>query len=182
MAPLTKMSNDTSNPLLTALALAAGVFLCLVATESAGASNDCYLVRLGPSPLRFEPRPKVLAAGAGSPLLSTAKFGPAKNSRNPLANELSGTRDALLPDAQWLFSTMMAEAPKPGLVVDTAASLPAIESLANDPPTLAPQVWVDYFKHGNTNANGNASVMMPVPFTPPIATPGVQSRAIYQSP
>ena len=169
--------------------MSSGLILALAAGWPAGIWAADYLPGVGPAPMRQE----TAASPAARPqwkLLSLRDLvnPPATAATNAVAR--NDTNAAALPGASLTPATnvtLISTAPTDSVDTnfDNVLFPPDLFSPAPaDSPLISPRTLTAFLKpdSGGTNT-GTAGVVVPVEvgFTPPVAAPPAQSRAIYQS-
>lgn len=133
------------------------VALCVTAT-AATTARPGYLVAGCPSPLRFrEPGEPHKAA-----LPPLPKDEPAANFPIPTNTMSQGATET---------------------VVSSTPEQPAVGGAAAEagPPSVTPQMLIDYFRSGSSDTNRSATAVVPFGFVPPVGGPAPSSSATYIS-
>lgn len=154
-----------------------------------------YLAKVGPVPLRFQPRPTKIAIlpplpeDSPAPAANPSTPTPASDS-NPIPDPKPGapTESAPVepPPPTAPLSDLLEEKNTDSLLprVETPAMIPDEKPhSANDLLVITPQMLIDYFKPagGSTTNTTGVSVLGPVNFMPPAPSTPPSSRAVYKT-
>jgi hypothetical protein len=120
-------------------------------------------------------RPGYLAAGYPAPLRFSEPGGPAKAALPPLPKDE--------PEASFPIPTnAMTRCDADNIVSSNPEQPAAIMTPADaEPPSVTPQMLVDYFRSGATGTNHNVTAVVPFGFVPPAGGPTPSSTATYIS-
>jgi hypothetical protein len=120
-------------------------------------------------------RPGYLAAGYPSTLHFSEPGEPHKAALPPLPKDE--------PEADFPIPTNAMTRCASGTIVSSGPEQPAGVGLPTDavPPSVTPQILIDYFRGGNSGTNRNSTAVVPFGFVPPAGEPAPSSSATYIS-
>ena len=169
-------------PWLETLCLALGLWVG-TAPATAGGRNPClstaYLHAVGPSELRFQPKPSPVHLALPA-LISTTPAKTTAASTNSTAGAPSGSAAAHQPPPPTIVTSGPEPPPQPGAPAPLPAGL-AAEPAAPGVPVLDQQVLLEYLAPAGTNSAARATRVWPS-FVPPAGPQSPRSsQATYES-
>ena len=148
----------------------------LLSVSLAFASDDPYLPKVGPVPLRFQ-------RGAGQAVASGTRADGCPCEGTAVQAVVTPIEPAPIPTVTPVpIPETHVTAESPALIsssVPVANPVP-VQTSATDLLSVNPQMFVDYFKPAPGNTNAVIAIPVPVGFVPPLP-PAAGSRAAYRS-